>query len=58
MAIYSVMRDIQDTRRPMDQWKEVELLFTLYATNKYSNQLALEQWAFENGLPFFDTHCI
>ena len=35
------------------QWKEDELLFTYYVTCKYSNQLTLEQWAFENGLPLF-----
>ena len=41
----------------MYQWKEDELLST-YATRKFSNQLTLEQWAFEYGLPFFYTHCI
>ena len=56
MAMYSVMRDIHDTRRvPMERgW----VALYLYATCKYSNSLTLEQWAFENGLPFFfDMHC-
>ena len=35
------------------QWKEDELLFTLYVTCKYLNQLTWKQWAFENGLPLF-----
>ena len=44
------------------QWKEDELLFSLYlymyATYKYSNQMTLQQWAFENGLALFlYTHC-
>ena len=45
MASYSVMHDIHDARRvPMERgW------VALYATYKYSNQLTLEQWAFEHG---------
>ena len=51
MAMYSVMRDIPDARNvPME--KEWVALY-LYATGKFSNQLTLEQWAFEYGLPFF-----
>ena len=51
MGMYSVMRDIHDTRRvPMERgW--VALYW--YVTCKYSNQVTLEQWAFENGLPLF-----
>ena len=37
----------------MFQWKEDELLFTYMPACKFSNQLTLEQWAFEYGLPFF-----
>ena len=37
--------------------KRMSCSFLIYATSKYSNQLTLEQWAFENGLPFFYTHC-
>ena len=39
-----------DARRvPMERgW----VALYLYATCRYSNQLILEQWAFENGLPF------
>ena len=37
----------------MYQWKEDELLFTYMPHAKFSNQLILEQWAFEYGLPFF-----
>ena len=56
MAMYSVMRDIPDaTKVPM---KRRWVALYLYATGKFSNQLNLEQWAFEYGLPFFDTHCI
>ena len=52
MAMYSVMRDIYDARRvPMEKgWVAVYLH---YVTCKYSNQLTLEQWAFENELPLF-----
>ena len=51
MAMYSVMLDIPDARRvPMERcWVALHL----YATSKFSNQLTLEQWAFEYGLPFF-----
>ena len=51
MAEYSVMRDIHDTRRVSIERGWVAL--DLCATCKYSNQLNLEQWAFENGLPLF-----
>ena len=56
MAMYSVMRDIPDARNvPMERgW----VALYLYATCKFSNLLTLEQWAFEYGLPLFDTHCI
>ena len=51
MAMYSVMRDIHDARRvPMER---VWVVLYLDVTCKYSNQLTLEQWAFENGLPVF-----
>ena len=51
MAMYSVMRDIHDARRvPMERGC---IALYLYVTCKYSNQLTLEQWAFENGLPLF-----
>ena len=51
MAMYSVMRDIPDARNvPMERgW----VALYLYATRKFSNQLTLEQWAYEYGLPFF-----
>ena len=51
MAMYSIIRDIHDARRvPMERgW----VALYLYDTQKYSNQLTLEQWAFEYGLPFF-----
>ena len=51
MAMYSAMRDIPDARNvPMERgW----VALYLYATCKFSNQLTLEQWAFEYGLPFF-----
>ena len=51
MAMYSVMRDIPDTRKvPMERgW----VALYLYATCKFSNLLTLEQWAFEYGLPLF-----
>ena len=50
MAMYSVMRDIPDARNvPMERgW----VALYLYATRTFSNQLTLEQWAFEYGLPF------
>ena len=56
MAMYTVMRDIPDARNvPMERgW----VALYLYATRKFSNQLTLEQWVFEYGLPFLDTHCI
>ena len=47
----NVMRDTHDTRRiPM---KRRCVALYLYVTGIYSNQLTLEQWAFENGLPLF-----
>ena len=45
MAIYSVMRDIHDAMER--RW------VAFYVTCKCSNQLTLDQWAFENGLPLF-----
>ena len=56
VAMYSVMRDKPDARKvPMEGgW----VILYLYATCKLSNLLTLEQWAFEYGLPFLDTHCI
>ena len=38
------------------QWEEEELLVSYMPHANQSNQLTLEQWAFENGLPFY-THC-
>ena len=46
-----VMRDIPDARNVLMERGWVALY--LYATRKFSNQLTLEQWAFEYGLPFF-----
>ena len=40
MAMYSVMRDVYHDARMVPM--EDELLFYLYATCKYSNQLTLE----------------
>ena len=56
IAMYSVMRDIPDARNVPIERRWVALY--LYATRKCSNQLTLEQRAFEYGLPFFYTHCI
>ena len=56
MTMYSVMHDIHDARRVQMEIGWVNLY--LYATCEYSNQLTLEQWAFENWLPLFYTHCI
>ena len=51
IAMYSAMRDIPDKKNvPME--REQDALY-LYATCKFSNQLTLEHWAFEYGLPFF-----
>ena len=51
MEMYSVMHDIHDARVVSMELGWVALYW--YATQKYSNQLTLEQWAFENGLPVF-----
>ena len=51
MAMYLVMHDILDARKvPIERgWVPLHL----YATCKFSNDLPLEQWAFEYGLPLF-----
>ena len=51
MAMCSDMREIHDARRVSMERGRVVLY--LHVTCKYSNQLTLEQWAFENGLPLF-----
>ena len=58
MAMYSIMRDIHDAMKGTNGKKYDELLFTDMPKNYKWNQMLGEQWAFENGLHLFDTHCI